>query len=201
MCLFAPSYEHVNSLTLSLPLSPALTFLTILLPLLAAGNTFALPALVRSSNNSSSTNTHRRVSLAMVLQRLLFHPMALQFLQALVTTILATLYASDLVSSNDDCALATRWLRLFRTKDDQAIRAIQDAFQCCGFRSVHDMAWPFPPTAVECAVRFERALACRAPWTEALRRGAGVQFGVVLAVGLLQVSFFVVCLLSGLLVY
>lgn len=172
------SYEHVTSLTLSLPLSPALTFLTILLPVFAAGNALALPTLIRSSH------TNRQPFL---LKLLLLHPVALQVLQGIATTILATLYFTDMVPSDTrSCELTTGWQRLFRTKNSHAIRAIQEAFQCCGFRSVKDMAWPFPPVDVGCAARFDRSLACRGPWTQALQSSAGVQFGVVLAVGLLQ---------------
>lgn len=115
-------------------------------------------------------------------------PVVLHLLQGIITTILATLYAQDLVpSAVRDCELSTRWQALFRSKDEQGIRLIQDAFQCCGFRSVRDMAWPFPPAAVQCAARFDRTMACQGPWTAALRRGAGVELGLVLAVGLLQV--------------
>lgn len=185
------SYEHVTSVTLSLPLAPALTFLTIFLPLLAAANIFALPQLTRrtkrgpsrSPNNSSSSSSNTTFLLHLV------SPTALQVLQALATTVLATLYATHLAPSESrECELATRWQHLFRAKDVRAVRTVQDALQCCGFRSVRDMAWPFPPTDVPCAARFDRALACRGPWGEALRRGAGVELGVVLAVGVLQVS-------------
>lgn len=117
------------------------------------------------------------------------NPAALQILQGILTTVLATLYALDLVpSATVGCELSTRWQHLFRTKDAQAIRAIQEALQCCGFRTVKDMAWPFPPTDVQCPARFDRALACQGPWTAALQRNAGINFGVVLAVGVLQVS-------------
>ncbi|KAF3766159.1 hypothetical protein M406DRAFT_356222 [Cryphonectria parasitica EP155] len=172
-------YEHVNSVTLSLPLSPALTFLTILVPLLTAGNVLALPYLARQSARAAPNNPALfRVT----------GPIVLQVLQAILTTVLATLFATDIVpSASSDCELSTRWQHLFRAKDADSVRAIQEAFQCCGFRSVHDMAWPFPPAAIECAARFDRALACRGPWADALRKSAGVNFGVVVAVGLLQV--------------
>lgn len=87
-----------------------------------------------------------------------------------------------------DCGLSGIWERLFRTKDAQSVKAIQDAFECCGFRSVKDMAWPFPPVQVACAQRFDRALPCRGPWTGALQRSAGVELGVVVIIAFLQVS-------------
>lgn len=170
------SYEHVNSVTLSFPLSPVLTFLTILLPLLAAANAFALPYLTRSSMHTPKSLLNPT------------HPAIPQVLQGILTTVLATLYATYIVPGDaQTCELSTLWQRLFRGKNDQAIRAVQDTFECCGFRSVKDMAWPFPPAAVPCTTRFDRDLACHGPWTSALQRNSGVQFGVVVVVGLLQV--------------
>lgn len=164
-------------------MAPALTILTILLPLFAAANVVFLPqAAVAHKPSRASPSAF-----------LLWGLPALQALQAVATTVLATLYVDHHVAPGDaqDCELATRWLRLFRAKDERAVRAVQDALQCCGFRSVKDMAWPFPPAAgvQRCAERFDRALACREPWAEALRRGAGAELGVVLAVGLMQVSW------------
>lgn len=168
-------YEHVTSVTLSLPLTPALTFLTILLPLLAAGNILTVPYLVRRAHASN------------VLFKLI-SPIVLQVLQGIFTTILATLYFTDVIpSATRECELSTRWEHLFRTKDAWSVRAIQEAFHCCGFRTVKHMAWPFPPTEVQCAERFDWTLACQGPWTGSLQRTAGANFGVVLAVGLLQV--------------
>lgn len=171
------SYEHVSSFALSLPLKPGLTFVTILLPLLAGANLLSLPYLTSKGPRRSGS----------VLGFL--HPVVPQVLQGIVTTVLATLYFSDVVpSASMGCELSTQWQHLFRTKDERAIRAIQEAFQCCGFRTVKDMAWPFPPTAVQCPARFDRSLACQGPWTSALQRSAGVNFGVVAAVGIIQVS-------------
>ncbi|CAN8103518.1 unnamed protein product [Discula destructiva] len=169
-------YEHVASSTLSLPLPTALTSLTILLPLLAATNLVSLPHLMNTAPHKSSP-AFRYVK-----------PVVLQALQGILTTVMATLYSLHLVpSAARDCELSTRWQHMFRTKDAQAIRAIQDALQCCGFRSVKDMAWPFPPADLHCSARFDRALACQGPWTIALQRNAGVNLGVVLLVGVLQV--------------
>lgn len=178
------SYEHVHSVNLSLPLSAALTFVTILLPLFAAANAYLVPHLTRTSASkpAGSTSLHLLLRSPRFLQ-------VLQVLQGIVTTVLATLYAQELVPGETrGCELATRWQHLFRAKDALAIKTIQDALECCGFRSVRDMAWPFPPTEVQCAARFDRHMACRGAWTGALQTSAGVNFGVVLAVGLLQVS-------------
>lgn len=171
------SYEHVSSVTLSLPLTPALTFVTILLPLLAGANLLSLPYLTRKGPRKSAS----------VFKYI--NPVVLQALQGIFTTVLATLYFSDIVpSATRGCELSTRWQQLFRAKDERAIRAIQEALQCCGFRTVKDMAWPFPPTGIQCSARFDRTSACQGPWTNTLQRSAGVNFGVVLAAGLMQAS-------------
>ncbi|KAK7748101.1 hypothetical protein SLS53_001353 [Cytospora paraplurivora] len=169
-------YEHIHSVTLSLPLSPVLTFLTILLPVFAAANAFALPYLTRKFSHPPRSLLNPT------------HPAITQILQGILTTVFATIYASHIVpGASRDCELSTLWQRLFRSKNAQSIRAIQDALECCGFRSVKDMAWPFPPATVPCETRFDRTLACHGPWTVALQRSSGVQLGVMVAVGLLQV--------------
>lgn len=75
--------------------------------------------------------------------------------------------------------------------DADAIRAIQDALGCCGFRSVKDMAWPFPrgksgEEAGTCAKKFEREVACREPWQKAMAAAAGGDFGVLVGALVLQ---------------
>lgn len=155
-----------------------LTFLTILLPLCAAANATALPYLLREKARSPGRLLVR-----------LAHPAVTQGLQGILTVVLATLYTTYIVpGAARDCGLSGIWERLFRAKDAQSVKAIQDAFECCGFRSVKDMAWPFPPVDVACAQRFDRALPCRGPWTGALQGSAGVELGVVVVVAALQVS-------------
>lgn len=80
---------------------------------------------------------------------------------------------------------------MWRAHDAEAIRRIQDAFNCCGLNSVKDRAWPFPrggAPAVDCAAQWGRTTPCVGPWTAALRQSSGADFAVVAGVGLLQVS-------------
>ncbi|KAK2607138.1 hypothetical protein N8I77_005840 [Diaporthe amygdali] len=170
-------YEHINSVTLSLPFSPVLTFLTILLPIFAAANAYALPYLLRARSRSSN---RLWVKLA--------HPAVTQGLQGILAVVFATLYTTYIVpGASRDCSLSTIWQRLFRAKDAQSIKAIQDAFECCGFRTVKDMSWPFPPAEIACAQLFNRDSSCQGPWTGALQRSAGVELGIVVVVAILQV--------------
>jgi hypothetical protein len=60
---------------------------------------------------------------------------------------------------------------------------------CCGFNSVKDRAYPFPRGAPStCADTYGRDVACRGLLEKAVRVNAGVDLGVVLAVGVLQVG-------------
>ncbi|KEY72983.1 hypothetical protein S7711_04654 [Stachybotrys chartarum IBT 7711] len=168
-------YEHVFASTLSLPVSPAITVLTIILPVLAALNATAYLHLWTSANSKVS-----RKILAI----------SLQAVQAIVTTVLATLFASDIFpSAARDCLLSTSWQKLFSAHDVDAIRQIQDSLECCGFNSVRDRPWPFPNHhgANACTETYGRTTPCIGPWSLALQRHAGLELGILLAIGVFQV--------------
>ncbi|KAK0639165.1 hypothetical protein B0T16DRAFT_497305 [Cercophora newfieldiana] len=176
-------YEHTKTTTLSLPVSPILTILTIALPLLAAIHAIYQPSLLRAASAKTAST----------LQNLL--PTLLQAIQLILTTVLATLLTSDAVPSPlRECLLETRWKQFWTSHDAESIRRIQDALNCCGFRTVKHMAWPFPSgppggggSEESCAVRFGRTVACREPWQSAMQGAGGWDAAVVVAVGLLQV--------------
>ncbi|KAK0705587.1 hypothetical protein B0H67DRAFT_558161 [Lasiosphaeris hirsuta] len=157
-------YAHIKTTSLSLPTSPLLTLLPALLPAISLLTT--LPRLTNA-----------------------LLPWALQTLQLLLTTILATL----LLSPTPPCTLETKWRAFWTSHDATKIRAIQDALDCCGFRSVKDMAWPFPSKegGVACAARFGRTEACAGPWEAAMRGEKGTLAGVVLVVGVVQIVYIV----------
>ncbi|KAH6608044.1 hypothetical protein Trco_004357 [Trichoderma cornu-damae] len=170
------SVVHFHSAHLSLPITPFVTILAILLPIISLFNSFIYPSLLHSARNSS--NPLHRLS-----------PTILQTLQGLLTTVLATLLLEDVVpSAAAYCVLENRWMRMFRAHDGESIRLIQDTLNCCGFNTVKDKAYPFNKDASTCADMFGRNLACRAPWRAALRGSAGADFAVVVAVGLLQLK-------------
>ncbi|CRJ80397.1 hypothetical protein BN1723_012993 [Verticillium longisporum] len=171
---------HITSANLSLPIAPNLTLTTILLLLLAALNTAFQPRLLQAARTTRSP-----------VERIL--PQALQSLQAILTTALATLLLQSATASDPllDCALASTWQRLFQAKDAPHLRAIQDTLDCCGYRSIRDRPWPFPTRDVEpgrCAVRFDRQTACAEPWRNALGRNAALGLAVVFAVAAMQIA-------------
>ncbi|GAB0144834.1 hypothetical protein EsHS_00005290 [Epichloe bromicola] len=89
-----------------------MTISTILLPVLALTNAFVYLRFGKSRKRHDA-----------VLAR------ALQVVQALCTTVLATLLFSNIVpSAVRDCLLSTIWQRLFSIHDAGAIRRIQDTF-------------------------------------------------------------------------
>ena len=77
---------------------------------------------------------------------------------------------------NLNCALRETWEKIFSEKDQQPIKRIQDAFQCCGLMSMKDKAWPFPDAthdANACMVKYEeRSRACLDPWRDEERKVA-----------------------------
>ncbi|KAK1754418.1 hypothetical protein QBC47DRAFT_461517 [Echria macrotheca] len=177
--------QLVTATRLSLPIPTAVLSLTIALPILGAILTAALPSICRSIAKSPTRNLLGQLT-----------PLLLQSAQLVFTTVLATLLASDAIPSPvRDCLLETKWKKFWTEHDSEAIRAIQDALGCCGFRSVKDMAWPFPrgqPGApgsgpATCAARYGRTLACRVPWREAMASTAWWDFGVAIGVAVLQI--------------
>lgn len=126
----------------------------------------------------------------------------MQAIQAILTTALAThLAVLGLLPSDGSagglgsCALQTRWQAMWTAHDGQRIKAVQDALNCCGFNSLKDRAWPFPPGgppekgagAPTCVDSFKRTVACAGPWRNALTGLAALEMIVVLGVGALQV--------------
>lgn len=168
---------HIHASSLSLPISPAVSVLTILLPV----SGFLINMFYSRHGPVLSSSSNRVAKLA---------PLIVQVLQGLATTILATiLFETILPSSTLDCMLETQWLHMFRSHDAHGIQSIQDAYDCCGLNTVKDRAYPFPPGKPDrCAQRYERDVACKGPWRGALQKTSGVDLIVVLAAGLIQVS-------------
>ena len=179
------SVVHFNSRSLSIPISPAVSILVAILPIAGFLNAYIHPSTLWTSHHqprhSASSPSPRLRQLA---------PFVLQTLQALVTAILATLLMEATVpSATLSCVLEGRWGAMYRAHDAGSIRGVQDALSCCGLNSVRDRAYPFQRDGAPstCAETYGRDVACRGPWTRAMRANAGADLGVVLAVGLLQV--------------
>jgi hypothetical protein len=113
--------------------------------------------------------------------------------QLIYETVVATLALTYIMPpSSLDCGLETKWQKLFVEKNGKAIKAIQDAFECCGFHSVKDRSWPFPSPADHpstCAARFERNVSCLGAWKQAEQINAGLFILVAVVVFVIKVCF------------
>ncbi|KAF5241382.1 hypothetical protein FANTH_9125 [Fusarium anthophilum] len=151
---------HVRSSNLSLAISPTLSILTVILPIVGFLNTAFYPSIRRTTKSSSSGVAK-------------LAPLIVQVLQALITTILATLLLERVVPSEMmGCMLEKKWMDMFRAHDARSIRRIQDAFDC---------------SPSSCAETYGRRTPCREPWSGALQTLSLLDFSVVLGVGLIQI--------------
>ncbi|KAI1489791.1 hypothetical protein F5X96DRAFT_590612 [Biscogniauxia mediterranea] len=164
-------YVQVTSSTLTLPISTGTTVLTIILPFIAAANIFFTPALARMLSRRGAPDIQQLV------------PYALQIIQGVVTIIIATQSFEGFVpGQNLTCNLTGNWQRLWSERNGRAIERIQDAFNCCGLNSVKDRGWP--PNS--CEALYNRHVSCAAPWRASMQRTSGLEFGVAIAIGLMQ---------------
>lgn len=172
------SYVAISSTNLSLPISLGTTILTILLPIIAAANAYLTPVLRRISQQAQSRAAT------------LLAPATLHILQGILTIVLATLSFEGLLPGrNLNCSLEGTWQQLWRNQDGRSIERIQDAFSCCGFNSVKHMSWPRHDGRTDlCSQLYHRSSSCASSWTSAMQRNAGLDFGVAVTVGIVQVS-------------
>ncbi|KAI5917125.1 hypothetical protein F4810DRAFT_81598 [Camillea tinctor] len=169
-------YVQVTSSTLSLPIATGTSVLTILLPFIAAANIFVTPAVTRLLRRRGASE----------IQRLLPH--ALQIIQGIITIVIATQSFEGFVpGQNLSCNLKGNWQQLWSRKDGRAIERIQDSFNCCGLNSPRDMAWP-PKPSDTCQQLYNRHIACVVPWGASMQRTSGLEFGVAIAIGLIQLA-------------
>jgi hypothetical protein len=106
------------------------------------------------------------------------------------STVVVTLLGTHAAPSGLDCGLHERWQKLFRNKNLEAIKTIQDAFNCCGFTTSRDMAWPFPDKTHDvhaCENRYGRSNGCLPAWKVEEQQVAGLLIGVVAMVFIWQV--------------
>ncbi|KAI0534537.1 hypothetical protein GGR58DRAFT_482546 [Xylaria digitata] len=169
-------YVQVTSSTLSLPISTGTAVLTILLPLFAVANILYTPILTRLTASS----TFKQLLLP-----------ASHILQGGLAVVIATLAAQGFVPSQVlKCALEGNWQQLWRDHDGRAIERIQNTFDCCGFNSIKDRAWPRQQSQ-QCADIYQRTISCGVPWRAHMQRASGLQFAVAVVVGIIQLAHLV----------
>ncbi|KAF2967997.1 hypothetical protein GQX73_g5551 [Xylaria multiplex] len=169
-------YVQVTSSTLSLPISTGTAVLTILLPLFSVANILYTPILTRLTASST-------------FQQLLVP--ALHILQGGLVVVIATLAAQGFVPSHIvNCALEGNWQQLWQHRDGRAIERIQNTFDCCGFNSIKDRAWPRQDPK-QCAAIYQRTTSCGAPWRAHMQRASALQFAIAVLVGIIQLAHLV----------
>lgn len=109
--------------------------------------------------------------------------------QLVYETAVVTLALTYILPPNSlNCGLNEKWQQLFVSRDERAIRDIQDTFQCCGFRTVKDRAWPFTTgSASPCAATLGRTRSCAGEWRKAEQITAGLFLLVGLVVFVIKV--------------
>ena len=107
-------------------------------------------------------------------------------------TAIATLALTHMAPPSElVCGLERQWGALFSNKNAEAIRRIQEQFQCCGFRNVQDRAWPFPDrghTAGACVEAFGRSDGCLGGWRQMEQVTAGLILLIAVVAFLLKVG-------------
>jgi len=178
------AYSQVHAL--SLPIPEALGIFTVILPLITGISTQGAYGLLKRSRNAQS-----QLTLPLI---------AVISFQLIYETIIATLALTNILPpSSLGCGLESKWQKLFTDKNTRAIRAIQDRYNCCGFNSVFDRAWPFKNPAQEpgnCAEAFGRSKSCFGGWRGAQQFNAGLFLLVAVVVFVLKI-FAIVYLLTS----
>jgi len=107
--------------------------------------------------------------------------------QLMYETVVATLALIHILPPNAlTCGLGERWLKLVLAKDGDAVRAIQDSFKCCGFRTLKDNAFPWGKPS-QCQEIFKYKESCLGPWRKAEQINAGLLLLVAVVVFVLKV--------------
>ncbi|KAH7359932.1 hypothetical protein BKA66DRAFT_426415 [Pyrenochaeta sp. MPI-SDFR-AT-0127] len=168
-------YASSRANALSVPISGTLTGFTTALPVVAGLLLESGYDLTRRQERRQrlSRGEIQRPPLVIIANTIIF------IYSTVVITLLGTHAAPP---SSLDCGLRVRWQTLFRQKDDEAIRKIQNAFECCGFTNPRDMAWPFPDKTHDqhsCENAFHRNNGCMGAWKAEEQKLAGLLIGVV----------------------
>ncbi|PYI06735.1 tetraspanin Tsp3 [Aspergillus sclerotiicarbonarius CBS 121057] len=182
LILGALSWSRTASLFLPLP--QWIPVITTLFPPITA---LALYLANRLSSTAGTDNTH-----PLNRWRRLF-PIA-DHLHSVISTIIATVALAYLYPENVlNCRLEQEWQEYFRAKDAQPIRTIQDEFRCCGFRSIHDRAWPFKDRTHgddACEVQLGYGQSCLVPWTQQQQSASWMAFAAAVLTLLMKVAFY-----------
>lgn len=154
-------YSYSQIRFLSLPISASLGIFTIVLAFITGISIFLVYSLIRRS----SKNERHQLAVPLI------GVFGFQLICDTVVTTLALTYM--LPPASLPCGLEIRWQKLYSNNNESAIKAIQDAFNCCGFHSPKDRAWPFGQPS-SCGEIFGRNKSCLGEWRKAEQINAGL---------------------------
>ncbi|TVY33471.1 hypothetical protein LOCC1_G007985 [Lachnellula occidentalis] len=168
-------YAYSQIRYLNLPIPQALALFTVVLPLITGVTTQGVYSLIRRATK----NEQFQLTIPLI---------AVIGFQLIYETIVATLALTHIIPPDTlRCELNDRWMKLYRHKDTRGIRTIQDTFECCGFNSVVDRAFPFGQPST-CATNYGRSHSCFGEWRRAEQVNAGLLFLVAVLVFALKVG-------------
>ncbi|KAJ5714428.1 uncharacterized protein N7483_011609 [Penicillium malachiteum] len=117
---------------------------------------------------------------------------ALNQLHTILSTILATLALAYLYPEQlSTCNIEQQWQSMFKAKNADAIRTIQDSFQCCGLRSTRDRAWPFKDRTHgdnSCELQLGYTRSCLTPWRGQQQTASWMIFAAALLIVALKIG-------------
>ena len=178
------SYAASRASNLSLPIPKSLTGFTSSLPIIAG-------LLLEGSYNLTHSRSGRNRPLSSPPPTTLYAIIANALILVYSTAVITLLGTHTGPASSLLCNLNDRWLSLYRAKDGNAIKTIQDTFKCCGLHSVVDKAYPFPDKnngKDACEKSFGRTISCFESWRGQEQGMSGVLMGVVGLVVIWQVG-------------
>lgn len=168
-------YAASRASNLSLPIPKSLTGFTSSLPIIAGlllGGSYDLTHR-RSKRNRPVPSPPPNALYAIIANALIL----------VYSTVVITLLGTHTgPTSSLLCGLDERWLSLFRAKDGDAIKTIQDTFKCCGLHSKVDKGFPFShgkDNVPLCEKKFGWSQGCFESWRGAEQSMSGVLMGVV----------------------
>lgn len=116
----------------------------------------------------------------------------------MIDTFVVTQAVNNIPMSSISCPLEKTWHGYFNRKDENTIRTIQNALNCCGLKTTKEQPWPFPHydpghpkkdiPATLCSDTFKRTTACFGPWSQKHQLSASM-FMIVGVVTLLSKVF------------
>jgi len=164
-------YAFYRIHSISLPIPQALGLFTVFLPLITGISSRGANGLIQRA----AKNGQERLTIPLI---------AVIVFQLVYETVIATLALTYILPpSSLNCGLTEKWQQLYVRRNENAVKNIQNAFECCGFRTVKDRAWPFTDQSTSpCAVTLGRTKSCAGDWRKAEQVTASLFLSVAIVV-------------------